>query len=261
MTKLITPVHSGICKNTNSSALGSAKAKQRIKSCPQQVAIHDILRDDFLQVRARVEPKVVRQYAEAMKAGAEFPPIILAHIDGSLYLVDGWHRLEAALVIGQDIVWADVCEMTFDEARWQAAKANTQHGLPLKTAEYREVFRAFIESGHHRPKQRLMPYREISRHIGKGFSTIRNWMQTDYPELFAEYQDMANAAPDATASDRNAKLMRRRLVEAEAGLRNARNIDRTLDPSLLGELVNILREILSDLESQPYVPVTLVTDF
>jgi hypothetical protein len=52
-----------------------------------------------------------------MQAGAEFPPVTLAHIDGSLYLVDGWHRVAAALANNQYLILSDVFEMTFDEAR------------------------------------------------------------------------------------------------------------------------------------------------
>lgn len=219
MTKPVTPVR---FDNHNSavSDLGSSKANHSYSRCPQRVPIHDILRDGSLQVRARVEPRVVRQYSEAMQAGAEFPAVTLAHIDGSLYLVDGWHRVSAALANNQYLIWADVSEMTFDEARWYAAKANTEHGLPLKAKELREVFRAFIETNRHMQGQRLMPYREIAKRIGKGFSTIRNWMKADYPRLFERYQQMANGAPDETDFDREAKMMERRLTNAEADIRN-----------------------------------------
>jgi len=196
-----------------------------------------------------------------MQAGAEFPPVTLAHIGGSLYLVDGWHRVAAALANNQYLILADVSEMTFDEARWYAAKANTEHGLPLKAKELREVFRAFIETNRHMQGQKLMPYREIAKRIGKGFSTIRNWMKADYPRLFENYQQMANGAPDTTDFDREAKAMERRLTQAEADIRNVRNAGRTLDPENLGKLIHALREILSDLETKPYAPVEVTVDF
>ena len=196
-----------------------------------------------------------------MQAGAEFAPVTLAHIDGSLYLVDGWHRVAAALANNQYLILADVSKMTFDEARWYAAKANTEHGLPLKAKELREVFRAFIETNRHMQGQKLMPYREIAKRIGKGFSTIRNWMKADYPRLFEKYQQMANGAPDGMDLDREAKMMERRLTKAEADIRNVRNAGRTLDPENLGKLIHALRETLSDLETKPYEPVEFVADF
>lgn len=260
MTKPVTPVR---FDNHNSAVmdLGSSKANHSHSRCPQRVPIHDILRDDVFQVRMRVEPRVVRQYAEAMQTGAEFPPVTLAHIDGSLYLVDGWHRVAAALTNNQYLILADVFEMTFDEAQWYAAKANTEHGLPLKAKELREVFRAFIDTRQHVQGQKLMPYREIAKRIGKPFSTIRNWMKADYPRLFEKYQQMANGAPDDTDFDREAKIMERRLTKAEADIRNVRNTGRTLDPENLGKLIHTLREILSDLETKPYEPVTFSVDF
>lgn len=263
MTKLFTPVHFGIAEKITSFALGRTKEHylSSNKGCPQRVALQDILKDDALQVRTRVEPRVVRQYSDAMQAGAEFPAITLARINGSLYLVDGWHRVEAAIAISRSVIWANVSEMSFDEARWQAAKANTQHGLPLKTKEFREVFRAFIESEQYRQGRKLMPYREIAGHIGKPFSTIRNWMKADYPRLFKRYQQTANCPPDEGNFDREAKRMQKRLAEAEAAVRNARNVGRTLDPERLGVLIHALRETLTDLETKPYEPVVLTTDF
>jgi len=199
-----------------------------------------------------------------MRADAEFPPVTLAHIDGSLYLVDGWHRVAAALANNQFLIWADVSEMTFDEARWYAAKANTEHGLPLKSKEVREVFRAFIDTRQHvlgNGGKGLMPYREIAKRIGKPFSTTRNWMKADYPRLFEQYQQMANGSPDDTDFDREAKMMERRLTKAEAAIHNVRNTGRTLDPENLGKLIHTLRETLSDLETKPYEPVIAVVDF
>jgi hypothetical protein len=151
--------------------------------------------------------------------------------------------------------------MTFDEARWYAAKANTEHGLPLKAKELREVFRAFIDTRQHVLPHGLMPYRDIAKRIGKPFSTTRNWMKADYPRLFEQYQQMANGVADTTDFDRAAKMMERRLAKAEAEIHNVRNTGRTLDPENLGKLIHTLRETLSDLETKPYAPVEVVVDF
>lgn len=260
MTKPVTPVRFDN-HNTAESNLGSSKAIQSPSQCPQRVPIHDILRDDTLQVRQRVDPRTIQKYAEAMRADAEFPPVTLAHIGGSLYLVDGWHRVAAALANNQYLIWADISEMTFDEARWYAAKANTEHGLPLKAKELREVFRAFIDTRQHILPHGLMPYRDIAKRIGKPFSTTRNWMKADYPRLFEQYQQMANGVADTTDFDREAKMMERRLAKAEAEIHNVRNTGRTLDPENLGKLIHTLRETLSDLETKPYAPVEFDMDF
>jgi len=72
---------------------------------------------------------------------------------------------------------------------------------------------------------------------------------------------MANGAPDNTDFDREAKIMERRLTQAEVDIRNVRNTARALNPENLGKLIYTLREALSDLETKPYEPVKVVTDF
>ena len=113
MTKSVTLVRFAK-PNSIASNLGSSKAIHSVSQCPQRGPIHNILRDDSLQVRQRVDPRTVHKYAEAMRTDAEFPPVTLAHIDGSLFLVDGWHRVAATLANNQYLIWADVSEMTFD---------------------------------------------------------------------------------------------------------------------------------------------------
>ena len=90
MTKTVTPVHSGTVQNNAFTDLRDTGIPRFPMPSAQRVALRDILRDNALQVRTRVDPRTVRHYAEAMQAGAEFPPIKLARIDNSLYLVDGW---------------------------------------------------------------------------------------------------------------------------------------------------------------------------
>ena len=264
MTKLITPVHSGIVQSTTPTTAGlrEIKGPPLLKSSVQRIALKDILRDPFLQVRDQVNPQVVRKYSEAMKAGADFPPIKLARVNGSLYLVDGWHRFSAATDNGHYLIWAEVSDMTFDQVRWEAAKANSQHGLPLKTKEYRKVFRAFIESGQHKCGKKVMPYREIASHIGKTYSTIRNWMRADYPKLYARYQMNANGFSEEAGDYQEAKETPDLYGSAQVALCDIRNIGRTLDPARLGSLLQALKETVSDLEARPYEPVAIsVYDF
>ena len=61
------------------------------------------------------------------------------------------------------------------------------HGVPLKPAEYRNVFKAYI-----RTKQNLKAdgtyktFREIGADIGKGHTTIYGWMGKLFPALLAK---------------------------------------------------------------------------
>ena len=145
-----------------------------------------------LQVRHRLDAGAVKLYRDWTAAGRVPPPIKLGRTKaGALFLVDGWHRLEAgALDIEKDfdgpMVRALVADLTEAGIRWEAARANMAHGVALKASEYREVFRAFVKAAKHRDGAgKLLSYREMSPMVGKGHTTIRTWMQKDFPSVFA----------------------------------------------------------------------------
>jgi hypothetical protein len=152
------------------------------------VATKSIHFDKLYQARSSMYYKQVNTYATAMKNGHKFPPVRLARIDDkkSLTVIDGWHRLSAATSLGVDAVPAIVERMSCREAMRQAALANLGHGLPLKKAELRRVFKLFIKSGSYRKKNKqLMSYREISTALNGcvGHTTIVNWMKKDFPKI------------------------------------------------------------------------------
>lgn len=156
------------------------------------VLLSKVIRHGPLQVRKKLDIGAVRRYADMTKAGSAPPPIKVGRVGGVLYLVDGWHRLEAGAIQTQQLftnepeVRALVAEMTEEQARWEAAKANLGHGVPLKPREYRTVFRAFIRAKkHHKEKKRYMSYREMAAAlgVGVGHTTLRNWTMKDFPRL------------------------------------------------------------------------------
>lgn len=58
-----------------------------------------IVKDDYIYPRVQVSPKTIDEYVEAIKAGAEFPPITVQKISSdnkvSTICLDGWHRVQA----------------------------------------------------------------------------------------------------------------------------------------------------------------------
>ncbi|MFG1313347.1 ParB/RepB/Spo0J family partition protein [Xanthobacter autotrophicus] len=151
------------------------------------VDIADIITRADWQVRVRIDDATVRSYASIMRAGGDMPPVSIARIDGALYLVDGWHRLEATKLNGETFIEATVCDMSEEAARWAAARANLTHGLPLKPREIRSVFRAYVGSSHHRDGVRFKSYRDIAADLAHHVqhTTVRNWMRQDFPAVFA----------------------------------------------------------------------------
>ncbi len=152
----------------------------------QQVPIADIIRRPGWQVRKGLTGSTIDRYAATYKAGGSMPPVALALVGGVLLLIDGAHRLEALQQAGREVVEAVVNPMTEAQAEWAAASANLEHGLPLKKAELREVFRHYIATGQHRIKRgRVKSLRDIAKELpGVGYVTVRSWLLKDHPVLY-----------------------------------------------------------------------------
>jgi hypothetical protein len=152
----------------------------------REVQLNDIYRDANFQVRQKLDPRTVNRYAAVYRSGNTMPPVKLAKISGTPVLVDGWHRIAALEQIGRATVKAEITETTQEEARWMAAQANMEHGLPLKMTEMRKVFRAYVQAGRHKAtKRRLKSYRDMADELGgiRSYNTIRNWMRKDFPRI------------------------------------------------------------------------------
>lgn len=220
------------------------------------VDIADIITRADWQVRVRIDDATVRSYAGIMRGGGAMPPVSIARIDGALYLVDGWHRLEAAKLNGEAFVDASVADMSEKEARWAAAQANLTHGLPLKSRELRAVFKAYVGSGRHRDGVRFRSYREIAVDLANrvGHTTIRNWMERDFPSVFAA---MGGAEPIADAGGaRDAPPTITPLSRAKASLDQAAAEARRLSTEERQELLEHLRKVEKLVaEAQPWEPI------
>jgi len=158
-----------------------------------RVKLSDIVAREAWQVRAKTyEDTVKRYYAIYRRDMNTLPPISVADVNGTLLLVDGWHRLEALKRHEREYVPAYVFKATEEEAQWKAASANLKHGLPLKPRELRKVFRAYISAKQHRRRGRgLKSYRAMAADLGNvvSYNTVRNWIRSDYPAIFAQLRD------------------------------------------------------------------------
>lgn len=225
-----------------------------------EVAIADIVTRADWQVRAKVDPAIVRSYAAVMRSGGSFPPIALARINGALYLVDGWHRLGAAQLNGAAGIWAEVTDMTADEAQWTAAQANLTHGLPLKPKEVRAVFRAYVKSRQHRSGRGYKSYRDIAADLAHrvGHTTIRNWMERDFPSVF---RAMGGADPHTdTGEVRDAPAITP-LARAKASLDQAAAEAPALSKEERRDLLEHWREVGQRIANgQPWEPLVFEED-
>lgn len=102
------------------------------------VRIDALVFDWELYPRLKVGWFTAYQYAQAMKAGSEFPPILVGTLpgEGRLYVVDGWHRIEARKLLREEYVETTIRK--FDSKREmfvEAVRRNNVHGRPLSVQE------------------------------------------------------------------------------------------------------------------------------
>ncbi len=125
----------------NGDEMGNQRTPQQYSSdCPLAIEIGLIQVDRDLQMReAGVDPGTVAEYAEAMAAGATFPPVTV-YFDGEAYwLADGFHRVEAARLNGAETIVANIREGTRRHATLTAVAANASHGLRRTSADKRRA--------------------------------------------------------------------------------------------------------------------------
>lgn len=166
-----------------------------------------------LQVRNKLNSQAVRQYHDWTRAGRQPPPIKVGRVKDRLYLVDGWHRMEAGALVtrvgdmppGGGFSMADapeevralVADMTERQVRWEAAKANMGHGVPLKPVDYRNAFKAFIAAKEHvKPSGEYMSLREMGAVFGKGHTTVYHWVKKHCPAILAKLSDGTHGNPE-----------------------------------------------------------------
>jgi hypothetical protein len=82
--------------------------------------------------------------------GEDLPAVKVAQVGEALYLVDGFHRLEAHRRAGLESVRAAVARMSLPEAQEEARLANTRHGKGLSRADKEKLWADFVAADGHR---------------------------------------------------------------------------------------------------------------
>lgn len=94
--------------------------------------------DGGTQSRAEINNEVVSEYAEAIKAGATFPPVTVFHDGADYWLADGFHRFHAFGRAGKTSIAAEVHQGTVRDAVLFSLGANPSHGLRRTNADKRK---------------------------------------------------------------------------------------------------------------------------
>ena len=128
----------------------------------KQININIIRLDGNTQARVSLDEQVVDSYAELMKEGTEFPPIVVFHDGSDYWLADGFHRYFALKKNNSSLVSVEVHHGTRKDAKWFGYGANGKKGKGWEKQDLRKIMAEIIEDADYKDKTNA----EIARHIG-----------------------------------------------------------------------------------------------
>ncbi|MGR3279370.1 ParB N-terminal domain-containing protein [Acaryochloris marina NIES-2412] len=118
--------------------------KKQPDSSITSLNLSDIALDPEIQPRQQLNQEVIAEYAEAMRQGATFPPVVVFHDGSEFWLADGFHRTKAKEHIGGNKIFAEVRSGSRRDSILFAAGANTTHGLHRTNTDKRLVVKRLL---------------------------------------------------------------------------------------------------------------------
>jgi hypothetical protein len=110
----------------------------------REIILRRVRTDGGTQARVSLDEKTVKDYAEAMEAGAVFPPGVVFYDGRDFWLADGFHRLAAAARAGLASFRFEVRQGTRRDAVLYAVGANARHGLRRTDADKRRAVETLL---------------------------------------------------------------------------------------------------------------------
>lgn len=135
-----------------------------------ELELSAICTDGGTQPRAELNQDLIVEYAEAMKAGAIFPPVIVFYDGAHYWLADGFHRLAAAKQAGLDHISVGLQQGTRREAVLHSVGVNATHGLRRTNADKRRAVETLLRD----PEWSQWSDREIARACGVSNRFVSN---------------------------------------------------------------------------------------
>jgi len=126
--------------------------------------------DGGTQPRVAIHEETVADYAEALKDGATFPPVVAFHDGVTYWLADGFHRYHAHRRAGLDVIEVDVQDGTLRDAILYSVGANTEHGLRRTNADKRKCIEMMLSDR----EWSAWADRDVARRCGVDHKTVAN---------------------------------------------------------------------------------------
>lgn len=136
----------------------------------KKLNILNIRIDGGTQARLKLDQDVVKNYAEAMREGDQFPPVIVYHDGSDYWLADGFHRYFAVKNNATTTIEAEVRTGTLRDAILFSFSANdpTKRGLSPTAEDLRNMVRNMLLD----EEWSKWTNAEIARHVGVSKMTV-----------------------------------------------------------------------------------------
>lgn len=141
------------------------------------VDVGRLVLDELVYCRAKgIDRETVERYAEAMRDGAEFPPVSVVGLTsgkdkGELLVWDGFHRVEAARLCGRPSLPVEILDGDVRLALVLAAGANTTHGKATNHEDRRLAGERLLKD----PEWCQWSDRQIARWTGTSHTSVARW--------------------------------------------------------------------------------------
>lgn len=100
--------------------------------------------DGGTQSRVEISSEAVADYAEAIRGGAQMPPVVVFHDGADYWLADGFHRFHAHAAADRASIAAEVHAGTQRDAVLHSLGANAVHGLRRTNADKRKAVQTIL---------------------------------------------------------------------------------------------------------------------
>jgi len=140
------------------------------------VAISNIEQNSKCQARAKLDPVAIEDYAQCMRNGDVFPPLVVFCEAGSerIMLADGFHRIRAAEKAGLTEFDCDVREGNLQDAIHCALGANAENGVRRTNADKVKVVNMALDDPFfYNEDETLKPVREVARYCRVSHEMVR----------------------------------------------------------------------------------------
>lgn len=135
---------------------------------PMRLPLSEIRPDETVQPRVELDRETVSDYADAVRRGDEFPPVVVfKDTDGVNWLADGFHRFHAHVEAQAEYIAVDIKEGTYRDARFYAIRANAKNARRYTNADKRKIALTLLSD----PEMRRLTNAAIAEDIAVGAFT------------------------------------------------------------------------------------------